>query len=141
LSIAELRRQLRLPASTIHRLLTALKRRGYVHKDEETTRYRLSLKMLDLSFRLVGRSELRLHAYPVLRESVLRTGWRAFLATAGDGEVTYVWSTGPDAVAMHTVYGRPMPGHCSLYFAAESARRLSCLRLERGMAAGSTPAP
>ena len=90
--------------------------------------------MLDLSFRLLGRSELRLHAYPVLREYVLRTGGRAFLAATGEGEVTYLWSTGPDAVAMHTVYGRPMPGHCSLYFAADSARRLSCLRLERAAA-------
>jgi hypothetical protein len=31
---------------------------------------------------------------------------------------------------MHTTYGRAMPGHCALYFSAESARRLSCLRLE-----------
>ena len=43
------------------------------------------------------------------REVVLRTGWRAFLATAADGEVTYVWSAGPDDVAMHTTYGRAMP--------------------------------
>jgi hypothetical protein len=33
---------------------------------------------------------------------------------------------------MHTVYGRAMPGHCALYFSADSARRLSCLRLDRG---------
>jgi hypothetical protein len=130
LSISELRRQLAQPAATVHRLLGVLKRRGYVQQDEETSRYRLSLKMLDLSVRLLGRSELRLHAYPAMREVVLRTGWRAFLATAADGEVTYVWSAGPDDVAMHTTYGRAMPGHCALYFSPESARRLSCLRLE-----------
>jgi DNA-binding IclR family transcriptional regulator len=130
LSISDLRRQLGQPAATIHRLLAVLKRRGYVQQDDDTSRYRLSLKMLDLSVRLLGRSELRLHAYPALREVVLRTGWRAFLATAADSEVTYVWSAGPDDVAMHTTYGRPMPGHCALYFSAESARRLSCLRME-----------
>jgi hypothetical protein len=134
LSISELRRQLGQPAATVHRLLAVLKRRGYVQQDDDTSRYRLSLKMLDLSVRLLGRSELRLHAYPAMREVVLRTGWRAFLATAADGEVTYVWSAGPDDVAMHTTYGRAMPGHCALYFTAESARRLSCLRLEsRGL--------
>jgi hypothetical protein len=137
LTIAELRRQLGLPPATVHRLLAVLKRRGYAQQDEETSRYRLSLKMLDLSFRLLGRSELRLHAYPVLREYVLRTGGRAFLAATAEGEVTYLWSTGPDAVAMHTVYGRPMPGHCALYFAADSARRLSCLRLERAAPPGA----
>ena len=96
LSISDLRRQLGQPAATVHRLLAVLKRRGYVQQDDDTSRYRLSLKMLDLSVRLLGRSELRLHAYPAMREVVLRTGWRAFLATASDGEVTYVWSAGPD---------------------------------------------
>jgi len=137
LSVSELSRQLHRPAPTVHRLLGVLKRRGYVQQDEDTSRYRLTLKMLDLSFRMLGRSELRLHAYPVLREYVLRTGARAFLAMQADSEVTYVWSAGADAVAMHTVYGKAMPGHCSLYFSAESLRRLSCLKLERGpMAAG-----
>jgi hypothetical protein len=43
--------------------------------------------------------------------------------------VTYVWSTGPDEVAMRTVYGKEMPGHCAIYFSPRQAtRRLSCLR-------------
>jgi hypothetical protein len=130
-SVSELARVLKQPPATVHRLLAVLKRRGYVQQDEETSRYRLALKMLDLSFRVLGRSELRLHAYPALREYVLRTGARAFLALPRAGEVTYIWSTGPDDVAMHTVYGKQMPGHCAMYFDAGSARRLSCLRLER----------
>jgi DNA-binding transcriptional ArsR family regulator len=130
-SVSELARALKQPPATVHRLLAVLKRRGYVQQDEETSRYRLALKMLDLSFRVLGRSELRLHAYPALREYVLRTGARAFLALQRAGEVTYIWSTGPDDVAMHTVYGKQMPGHCAMYFDTGSARRLSCLRLER----------
>ena len=130
-SVSELARALKQPPATVHRLLAVLKRRGYVQQDEETSRYRLALKMLDLSFRVLGRSELRLHAYPALREYVLRTGARAFLALPRAGEVTYIWSTGPDDVAMHTVYGKQMPGHCAMYYDAGSARRLSCLRLER----------
>ncbi len=131
LSVSDLARGLRVPAPTVHRLLGILKRRGYVRQDEETARYQLTLKMLDLSFRSLGRSELRLHAYPALREHVLRTGVRAFLAVPRAGEVTYLWSTGPDAVAMHTIFGREMPAHCSMYFEQGSNRRLSCLRLER----------
>src|SRR5688572_1898992 len=130
MTLSGLARALRLPASTVHRLLAVLKRRGYVRQDDETQRYGLSLKMLDLSFRSLGRSELRLHAYPIMREYVLRTPHRGFIAIPSSGEVTYVWSTGPDEVAMRTVYGREMPGHCAIYFSPRQAtRRLSCLRL------------
>ena len=46
------------------------------------------------------------------------------------GEVTYLWGLGPDEVAMRTVFGKEMPGHCALYFSPRQAtRRLSCLRL------------
>jgi DNA-binding IclR family transcriptional regulator len=131
LSVSDLARALRQPAPTVHRLLAVLKRRGFVRQDEDTSRYSLTLKMLDLSFRLLGRSELRLHAYPVLREYVLRTGLRAFIAVPGAGEVTYLWSGGPDEVGMHTTYGREMPMHCSVYLEASATRRLSCLKLER----------
>ena len=129
-SVTELARELDFPPSTTHRLLALLRDRGYVRQDDGTSRYRLTLKVLDLGFRLLGRSELRLHAYPLLREYVLRTGTRCFISALAAGEVTYVWSTGHDEVAMHTVYGKEMPGHCSVYLDRSSAsRRLSCLRL------------
>ncbi len=131
LSVSELARTLELPVSTVHRLLAGLRTRGYVRQDEGTSRYCLTLKVLDLGFRLLGRSELKLHAYPVLREYALRTGARCFVAVpASGGEVTYVWSAGPDEVAMHTAYGKEMPGHCSVYLdPLQATRRLSCLRL------------
>jgi hypothetical protein len=131
LSVSDLARMMRQPAPTVHRLLAVLKRRGFVRQDDETARYSLTLKMLDLSFRLLGRSELRLHAYPVLREHVLRTGLRMFIAVPSAGEVTYLWSAGPDDVSMHTTFGREMPGHCALYVSPAATRRLSCLKLEQ----------
>jgi hypothetical protein len=101
-------------------------------RKDDTARYRLTPKVLDLAFRLLGRSELKLHAYPMLREYALATGARCFIATPTVDEVTYVWMAGPDEVAMHTAYGKEMPGHCSIYFDREQGtRRLSCLRLVR----------
>jgi hypothetical protein len=130
MSLTELARLLKQPRPTVHRLLGLLKRRGYVRQDEETQHYSLTLKLLDLCFRQLGRSELRLHAYPVLREYVLRAGQRALIAVPSLGEVTYLWSTGPDEIAMRTVYGREMPAHCLVYFdRSPGMRRLSCLRL------------
>jgi len=130
--LADLARTLKQPRSSVHRLLGVLKRRGYVRQDEETGRYSLTLKMLDLSFRALGRSELRLHAYPVLRDYAQSCGQRTFIAIPPEGEVSYVWSAGPDDVAMRSAYAKEMPAHCSRYFDSRAGtRRLSCLRLER----------
>lgn len=132
MALTEVARAVELPRPSVHRLLAVLKRRGYVRQDDETQRYSLTLKMLDLSFRLLGRSELRLHAYPVLREHVMLGRTRSFVAVPAGGEVTYVWAAGPDEASMRTVYGRPMPAHCSEYFdsTTHGPRRLSCLRLD-----------
>jgi IclR family transcriptional regulator, KDG regulon repressor len=130
MSLSELARALKLPRPTVHRLLGVLRRRGYVRQDEETQKYSLGMKLLDLCFRLLGRSELRLHALPILRDYAVHSGFRTFLAVPGSGEVTYLWSADAEDVAMRTVYGREMPAHCSLYFGAgPGTRRLSCLRL------------
>jgi DNA-binding transcriptional ArsR family regulator len=131
--LTEIARTVGLPRPSVHRLLAILKRRGYVRQDEETQRYSLTLKMLDLSFRLLGRSELRLHAYPVLRDYVLGGRPRSFVAVPGASEVTYIWGAGPDEAAMRTAYGRQMPAHCAEYFdgATQGSRRLSCLRLAK----------
>ena len=142
LALTDLARAVGRPRPSVHRLLAVLKRRGYVRQDEDTQRYSLTLKMLDLSFRLLGRSEVRLHAYPLLREHALRSSHRNFVAVPDGSEVSYVWSAGPDEVAMRTTFGREMPAHCAVYFEdGQATRRLSCLRLERAgdVEAGDRP--
>jgi IclR family transcriptional regulator, KDG regulon repressor len=143
MSLSDLARALKQPRPSVHRLLTVLKRRGYVRQDEETQRYALGPKMLDLSFRMLGRSELRLHAYPVLRDYATQSGFHVFLALPAAGEVTYIWRSDAGDAAMRTAYGREMPAHCSTYFnghgpvgaglqpgsISPGSRRLSCLRL------------
>src|SRR5687768_18513776 len=83
MSLCDLARALRQPPPTVHRLLGVLKRRGYERQDDDTQRYGLTLKMLDLSFRSLGRSEVRLHAYPLMRGYILRTAYRGFIAKIG----------------------------------------------------------
>jgi DNA-binding IclR family transcriptional regulator len=143
MSLSDLARALKQPRPSVHRLLTVLKRRGYVRQDEETQRYALGPKMLDLCYRMLGRSELRLHAYPVLRDYATHSGYHTFLSVPSAGEVTYIWRSEAGDVAMRTAYGREMPAHCSGYFNGNGAagatpkpaeanraiRRLSCLKL------------
>jgi DNA-binding transcriptional ArsR family regulator len=133
MSLSDLSRALKLPRPSVHRLLTVLKRRGYVRQDEQTQRYSLGVKTLDLSFRMLGRSELRMHAYPVLRDYAAQTGCDLFLAVPPAGEVTMVRRGAAGDVAMSADYGREMPSHC-VHRASDdgtSARpAVSCLRLD-----------
>lgn len=129
LALGALALRAQLAAPTAHRLLRVLRRRGFVHQDADTGKYALTLKVLDLSFRYLKRSELRLHAYPALRAFASRTSARTFVAASADGEVTYVWGAPDDGRSMYTAYGKPMPSHCSMFFADGQARRLSCARL------------
>ena len=126
--LRDLARQAGLPAATAHRLLLVLRKRGFVRQEGEGGQYVLTLKLLDLSFRYLNGSELRLHAYPPLREYVSRTSARAFVGLPA-GEVTYVWGGQEESAAMYTAYGKVMPGHCSLFYAEGQQRRLSCARL------------
>lgn len=134
MSLSDLARGLKQPRPSVHRLLTVLKRRGYVQQDDETQRYSLSVKMLDLCFRLLGRSELRLHAYPVLREYAAQSGYHTFLSVPSAGEVTDIWRSDAGEVAMRMTYGKEMPAHCASDVgrnggSAPASQRLSCLRL------------
>lgn len=128
MALRDLARHAGLPAATAHRLLLVLRKRGFVRQEREGGRYVLTLKLLDMSFRYLNGSELRLHAYPPLREYAGRTAARAFVSLPA-GEVTYVWGGPDDAAAMYTAYGKVMPGHCSLFFTEGQQRRLSCARL------------
>jgi DNA-binding IclR family transcriptional regulator len=139
MSLSDLSRALKMPRPSVHRLLAVLKRRGYVRQDDETQRYSLGVKTLDLSFRMLGRSELRMHAYPVLKDYAAQSGCESFLAVPASGEVTSVRRSEPGEVAMSTAYGREMPAHCAYYGGSGGAggpsrpqsrvEALSCLRL------------
>ena len=133
MSLSDLARVVKLPRPSVHRLLAVLKRRGYVRQDEESQRYSLGIRFLELSFRSLGRSELRLHAFPVLRDYAAASGAHVFLAVPGQGEVTYFWRPEGGEPAMRTAYGKEMPAHCSVYFPGDGGRAgrcLSCLRME-----------
>jgi IclR family transcriptional regulator, KDG regulon repressor len=132
MSLSDLSRTLKQPRPSVHRLLTVLKRRGYVRQNDETQRYSLGVKTLELSFKMLGRSELRMHASPVLKDYAAFSGWRSFLAVPATGEVTSFVRSESGEAAMETAYGQEMPAHCALYLDGRrppAPGRLSCLRL------------
>src|SRR4051795_859381 len=67
LVLADVSRRASLDKGTTFRLLNTLVMLGYIERVEDTRRFRLSLKCLDLGFNAIARSELRTQARPILR--------------------------------------------------------------------------
>lgn len=86
LSLGVLARELDLPKSAAHRLLTALVDRGYVRQDEPNGPYALTLKVVGLGFRHLAATGLVDVCQPILDRLARATGELVRLAVAdGDG--------------------------------------------------------
>jgi DNA-binding IclR family transcriptional regulator len=78
-STTEIARELMLPIPTVHRILSALKRRGYLSQQQQTKRFRLGVAALRLGDRARAVVDLRSVAVPILRELSQDTGETALL--------------------------------------------------------------
>ena len=100
--------------STTHRLLATLIHRGYVEQDPETSKYRLGLKILELSSVLGRRLDIRYRAGESIEELARLSGETAHLAALERGEaVILVQTDGPEKVRIYTYVGMRMPAHCT----------------------------
>src|ERR1700722_9736311 len=66
LTIAEVARRADMDNATAFRLLNTLVEIGYVSRIPDTRKFRLALKVLDLGFNAIARSDLRTCARPIL---------------------------------------------------------------------------
>jgi DNA-binding IclR family transcriptional regulator len=78
-------RELDLPVPTVHRILGALKRLGYVSQHEQTRRFRLGLAALSLGERARTLADLRPVAIGPLRRLAEATGETALLTVLSQG--------------------------------------------------------
>jgi IclR family pca regulon transcriptional regulator len=97
LGISELARELALTRSTTHRYVATLASHGFLEQDEETRKYRLGPRVLDLGFSMLGSLELRDVAAPHLRRLTDATGHTSNLAIRD----------GTDVILIDRVRGRP----------------------------------
>jgi IclR family transcriptional regulator, KDG regulon repressor len=89
LGISELSRKVRLPASTIHRLLSTLGRNGYVIQlDNE--KYRLGHKLIEIGRNFLDSSHLTKIIRPYLEEASRETGETANLVILDKDEALYL---------------------------------------------------
>jgi IclR family acetate operon transcriptional repressor len=67
LGVTELSQRLRLPKSTVYRLLTSLQQEGVVDQDPKTEKYRLGIELVRLAGLVLKRIDVRQVARPYLR--------------------------------------------------------------------------
>lgn len=132
MSVTQLSQELDVHKSTIFRLLNTLSSRGFVEQDPETQKYKLGLKILELSNRLLFNLEVSNVALPYLRDIVERLAVVGHLGVLNDSEVVYIQKIeGSEASVMYSQIGRRAPVHCTsmgksmlAYLPEEDARRI-----------------
>lgn len=89
LTMAEVARKSGMDNATAFRFINTLVEIGYVDKVENTRRFRLTLKVLDLGFHAIARSDLRTLARPILRGLVGEVNEAASVAVLDGSDVMY----------------------------------------------------
>lgn len=113
-SLAELSAKVGYHKTTVYRLLATLQRNSFVQQDPDTDRYRLGLKLLELSTVLLDNLELRREASPLLCELMAKTNETVHLAVLEQAEVVYIDKVeSHNPVRMFSRIGRRMPAHCT----------------------------
>ena len=90
LTMAEVARKADVDNATAFRFLNTLVEIGYVDRVPDGRKFRLALKVLDLGFNAIGRSDLRERARPILRGLTGAINEAASVGVLDGGDVIYV---------------------------------------------------
>ena len=114
IGVTELGRKLEVDKSTAYRLLATLAARGYIEQEPETKKYKLGLKIVELSSKVLDKLELRTVAKPFMKELMQRTNETVHLATLDLGNVVCIdQEETPSMINVNMAVGREAPGHCT----------------------------
>ncbi len=114
LGVNELARRIGVNASTASRLLATLQAAGLVTRADDGGPYRLGLKLVTLSERVLQQLDVRQLARPLLARLVAQTGETATLSLPGEGEaVTADFVPSPSSVVSMAFVGRPSIPHAT----------------------------
>ena len=114
LGVNELARRIGVNASTASRLLATLQDAGLVMRTEDGGPFRLGLKLVTLSDRVLAGLDVRALARPLLARLVAETGETATLSVPGETEaITVDFVPSPSSVVSMARVGRPSVSHAT----------------------------
>lgn len=102
-----------LPPSTVHRLLSTLKKHGFIDKDENSDLYSLGPTLLILGFSVKAHLDLRHLARPILKKLTNETGEDSYITVAQGKSGIFLDSVpGPHPLKVIESFGDQIPLHC-----------------------------
>lgn len=114
IAMTEIGRRLNLHKSTVHRLLSSLRERGYVEQDSETGNYKLGLGFVELASLYLNSLELKTEASPFLNQLTGLTGQTSFLAIMDPPEIVYIDKVEAyNSLRRYTIIGKRLPMHAT----------------------------
>ncbi|WP_294572643.1 IclR family transcriptional regulator [uncultured Subdoligranulum sp.] len=112
-SLQRLAQDTQLAKSTVHRLLASLVGLGYVAQDETSGRYRLTLKMFELSSGIVNSMDIMDVAKAHLERLAQRTGEAVHLVIRDGQDIVYIYKTENGPMRMSSRVGLRSPLYCT----------------------------
>lgn len=110
--VSELGRELSLPKSNIHRLLTTLEAEGYLRRTDDKT-YTLTFKLWSLGAMMMSRIDVKAVAPVHMQRLVKATGESSLLAVLDGYDVVYIDKVESEqAIQATTKIGSRIPAHC-----------------------------
>ena len=114
LTASQISKEVRLPQSTVFRLLSALVNRGYIERDKRGKVYTLSIKILELAGTLFQQMTLLKSAKPYLESLALESQETVHLAVLRDSEALYIdKEEGSKSIRVASQVGKRNPLHCT----------------------------
>ena len=114
--ITELSLELNLPKSTVHRILKNLSRYSVVEKEDETSRYKIGLRLFKYSNSLLRSFDLRQMVKPILKKVCNETQETTFLTVWRNNQglcIDSISSSRSTNTHLFVEIGREMPFHCT----------------------------
>ena len=112
--VTEINKKLHMGLSTVHRILTTLKFRGYVIQNQQTTKYRLGIKLFGLGYAVKSTKRLVEITKPYLKQLSQSTNETANLAILEGKEVIYIAKIeSPEILTTNIKIGTRLPAHCT----------------------------
>jgi len=113
-SITKISKELHMGLSTVHRILTTLKSRGYVIQNQQTAKYRLGIKLFELGCAVQSTKRLVEITKPYLKQLSQSTNETANLAILEGKEVIYLDTIeSPEILRTEIMAGTRTPAHCT----------------------------
>ncbi len=113
-SLVDLCTEMKLHKSTVHRLAMVLEQHRLVHKNPDTGRYRLGLRLFEFGSKAIAALDLRGRARPYLDRLQRQFGETVFFCILDDGQVFYVEKIeSQQSVRTACTVGSRAPAYCT----------------------------